>query len=272
MTLTILDDTEAAPESVTAADKSLKSKVIQIESHFLEERMDRNPPDPPKSDFENLDAITKDVPYTPQLAGHLMHRIITHYRNPEVLELACGYGKITPYLGKAADAVNGRVRAIDHEYQTWEGKSPVDRVHEAGVGDVCDFTFDVDARWYTLDLLRDQPGRWIDFVYLDLSHTIEIDAFVALAVWTHLRPGGIVVFDDLDWSPGEHGTETDQNRTNRPNTQQMQILFDYIRQQPDVGDQTTWGEKELNWRWGFIQKMRDADADVPTVSDIIEDF
>ncbi|GEM_PF-2966227 len=224
------------------------------------------------TDFADLDAITEDVPYTPQLVGHLLHRICSHYQNPEILELACGYGKITPYLASAAESRNGSVRAIDHKYELWEGKSAEDRVEEAELSDVCDFTFGVDARWYILELLLQQPGEWIDVVYLDLSHTIEIDAFVALAVWNHLRPGGVLVFDDLDWKPDEHGSEKIQNQTNRPQVQQMQMLFKYICQQPSVGDHTTWGGEKLNWRWGFIQKAKEEETDDQSLSEIIANF
>lgn len=222
--------------------------------------------------FENLDEITDDVPWTPQRVGHLLHRFVSHYDSPEVLELACGYGKITPYLAKAAESRDGRVRASDHKRRTWEGKSAVDRIEEAGLSDVCEFSFGQDARWYTLDLVRNRPVEWIDFVYLDLSHTIEVDAFVALAVWTHLNPGGIIVFDDLDWTPQGHGIETDENRTNRPEVQQMQILFDYIGSLPDVGARTTWGAEEMYWRWGFIQKTRKRQADGPILSRVFEDL
>jgi len=228
--------------------------------------------DPTVSDFTKLDEITKDVPWTPQRVGHLFYQVVSQYHEPEVLELACGYGKMTPYLAKAAESRDGRVRTSDHKIRKWEGKSAVDRIEEAGLSEVCEFTFGQDARWYTLNLVSDRPGEWIDFAYLDLSHTIEIDAFVALAVWTHLHPGGILVFDDLDWIPQEHGTEKDENRTNRPAARQMQILFDYIRELPNVGGQATWGAEEMNWRWGFIQKTRESETDAPVLSDLVETF
>ena len=225
-----------------------------------------------EDDLTDIDKITEDVPYTPQRVGHLLHQFVTYYENPEVLELACGYGKITPYLAKAADSRGGKVRASDHKVRTWEDKSAVDRIEDAGLSEVCEFTFGQDARWYTLDLFGDQPGEWVDFVYFDLSHTIEVDAFVALAVWTHLSPGGIIVLDDLDWSPQEHGDDKDESRTSRPEAKQMEILFNYISELPQVGDHQTWGSEEMYWRWGFIQKAREAEADGPVLSQVLENF
>lgn len=233
---------------------------------------DETPGNPTGANLEEIDAITEGVPWTPQRVGYLLSQLVRQYHTPEVLEVACGYGKITPYLAHAAATRDGLVRATDHKRRIWEGKSAVDRVEEAGFGDVCEFAFGEDARWYTLDLISDRPGEWINLVYLDISHTIEIDAFVALAVWTHLSPGGIVVFDDLDWTPREHGTETDERRTNRPEVKQMELLFDYLCELPDVSANRTWGAEEMHWRWGFIQKARDSEADGPVLSQVLDDF
>ena len=90
---------------------------------------------------------------------------------------------------------------VDLEPWLWEEKSVLDRLRNANLLDACEVTLRCDARWYLLDLFRNRPGQWIDLAYIDAAHCVEVDSFIALAAWTHLKPGGVIAFDDLDWIP-----------------------------------------------------------------------
>jgi len=121
-----------------------------------------------------------------------------------------------------------------------------------GFLDVCEVTLGEDARWYLLDLFDKKPGCWIDIAYVDAAHTIEVDAFVALSLWTHLRPGGLLIFDDLDWVPGKHGES--ERGYSRPSVSHVRLLFNYIAKLSAVAHATEWGREEMGWTWGFVQK------------------
>ena len=140
------------------------------------------------------------------------------------------------------------MRAVDPLPHVWEGRTANDLVDELGAEEACDITLGCDARWYLLDLFEDTPDEWLDISFLDASHTVEVDAFVALAMWTHLAPGGILIFDDLDWTPEGHG---DPDLTySRPTTSHVRAIFDYVRALPDA-DVLEWGNEQLGWPWGF---------------------
>lgn len=202
--------------------------------------------------LSELDAETEGVPYTISEVCHELHDIVIHMNEPKVLEIACGYGKATPYLASAAAITGGHVYAVDHQRRKWEGDTVRDRLQRMDLLENCSLTIGQDARWYIFDLLRTDSGKWIDFVYFDLSHTLEVDAFVALAAWNHLCPGGIMIFDDLDWIPAEHSSS--DLETERPNIKQIGELFEYLAERPEVGQHGTWGQDTFNWTWGILRK------------------
>lgn len=201
----------------------------------------------------SLDELTEDVPYyDPVAIRHIFYDLALQFDEPEILEVACGYGKMTPYLAAAAKGSDGTVRAVDHERCTWEGQSVVDRVTAVDAADVCRFEFGEDARWYLLELFTGAPGQWVDFAYLDLAHVVEVDAFAALALWTHLEPGGVLVMDDLDWVPAEDATE--ETGATRSGVSNVEAVFDYVTRLPDAEDWTRWREQGWDREWGFVQK------------------
>ena len=145
-------------------------------------------------------------------------------------------------------------------------------LRQAGVLEACRVEFGCDARWHLLDLFREHPGQWIDLVYLDLTHTVEVDSFVALAAWTHLRPGGILVLDDLDWVPATHGAMHGQSHiqgVSRPNVSHVRVIFDYLAQLPDVADKTEWGKEELEWTWGFLRKRNSVRSTKDSLTNLV---
>lgn len=206
---------------------------------------------PPSSGaLQSLDAANLTVPHTHSRACHLLYHLVSTIEQPNVLEVACCYGKATVYLAAAAKQHGGRVRCVDQEAWLWEEKSVLDRLRDANLLDACDVTLGCDARWYLLDLFRKAPGQWIDLAYIDAAHCVEVDSFIALATWMHLKPGGIIAFDDLDWIPAAHGAPD----FSRPEVSHVRAIFDYIGTLTDVEDRAFWGQKEVEWTWGFVRK------------------
>lgn len=214
-----------------------------------------------------LDIISRGVPWTPPTACHLLYHLVSTFHKPEVVEIACCFGKATLYLAAAAKRQGGFVSCADIAELSWEGRSAVELLRQADLLGVCRIALGRDARWYLLDLLRQRQGQWIDLAFIDLTHTVEVDSFVALALWTHLRPGGILVFDDLDWVPAVNGIV--DNRISEPTTKHVQVIFDYISGLSDVAEKAEWGQEEVAWRWGFLRKRYDAETDNVRLRDLL---
>jgi predicted O-methyltransferase YrrM len=199
-----------------------------------------------------IDAVTLGVPWSDPRACHLLFDLAASFERPQILEVACGFGKATAYLAGAARLRDGRVFAVDHQQPEWQGRSAADLVEAAGAGEWCELTVETDARWYLLDLLSRRPGEWIDLAFVDASHSVDVDAFVALAAWVHLRPGGVLVFDDLDWTAEEHGPA--DWPFDRRSVRHVRAIYDYVRGLPGVDEAVEWGGAELAWPWGLLRK------------------
>lgn len=172
------------------------------------------------------------------------------------------------YLGAAAKSRRGRVYAVDRFELKWQGKTVIDLLEDAHLDDVCEVTLKRDARWYLLDLFRASPGCWVHIAYLDADHSVEVDAFLALALWTHLRPGGILVLDDLDWIPAIH--DPDDNPYTHQNVPHVRALYEYIARLPDVDQSSEWGQSEIGWAMGLIRKRGPGAVSRRGVSDLLE--
>ena len=222
---------------------------------------------PPSSvTLHDLDAANHAVPHTHRRACHLLYHLVSMFEQPNVLEVACCYGKATVYLAAAAKRRGGRLRCVDREPYLWEEKSVLERLRDANLLDACEVTLDCDARWYLLDLFRSAPGQWIDFAYIDAAHCVEVDSFIALAAWTHLKPGGVIAFDDLDWIPSAHGAA----EFSRPEVSHVRAIFDYIGALPDVEDCACWGREEVEWTWGFVRKAGGLAGPQPSLATLLQ--
>ena len=199
-----------------------------------------------------LDVISEGVPFTHPRACHLLYHLVCTFTNPEVVEVACGYGKTTLYLAAAAKLRDGFVHCVDIDKPMWKGRSAEDLLHKANLLDVCEITFGDDARWYLIELLSRRPDKWIDLAYIDATHTVEVDSFVALALWTHMRPSGILAFDDLDWVPAMHAPKGVD--FSAPTVSHVRKIFNYISSLPEVDDRAEWGGEQIQWVWGFLRK------------------
>lgn len=60
--------------------------------------------------------------------------------------------------------------------------------------------------WSLMKLLQSCPEPIFDYVYIDGSHTWEIDGFTFFLVDKLLKPGGYIDFDDYHWSLGTSPT------------------------------------------------------------------
>jgi predicted O-methyltransferase YrrM len=218
--------------------------------------------------FNYLDKLSRGIPFTHTRACHLLYGLVAMFPHPKVVEVACGYGKATLYLTAAAKLRNGCVRCVDFYEQVWEGKSAKDLLRQACLLDVCQVTYGQDARWYLIELLSLHPDRWIDFAYVDATHTVEVDSFLALALWTHMRPGGILALDDLDWTAATHAP--DATEITAPTISHVRKIFDYISKLPDVDDRCEWGGNEVEWNWGFLRKGSDSTANSRPIGGLIQ--
>lgn len=199
-----------------------------------------------------VEALVRHIPWTTDEACHLLYELALALNAREIVEVATGYGKSTTYLAAAAERNRGMLYSVDNVQRGWRRRSPADLLELARLSSWCKLSTGVDARWYLIEMMSKRSACWVDLAFIDAAHVVEVDAFIALALWTHLREGGILVMDDLDWTQADHSNV--KKRLSRPETMHVRALFDYLRQLPNAGKSFEWGAREISWSYGIIQK------------------
>ena len=139
--------------------------------------------------------------------GVELYRFIREHRPRSCLELGVGHGVSALYIGAALEA-NGAGTLTTVDRQSAQGRTPPARdvIEQAGLSARIDVVYEATSyTWFLHDALRAQlaaDGRVeprYDFVFIDGAHTWDVDALAFSLTDRLLRPGGWLLFDDLDW-------------------------------------------------------------------------
>ena len=109
--------------------------------------------------------------------------------------------------------------------------------------------------WRLMKFLEQDPLPSFDFCYLDGAHNWFVDALAFTLVDRVLRPGGWIIFDDVDWtyatSPALSKTEWVQNMpADERETPQVQKIFDLL-----VKTHPNYHHFRLEDGWAYAQKQ-----------------
>lgn len=152
------------------------------------------------SKFSQVTEILKGVPYMNEERADTMRSLIDEIDAADVLELGFFQGKSTAYFAAILeDRGKGHVTAID--LSSAKKRSP--NIHEnlSAVSLSHRVTPIFAKRSYTWEMARMiKRGQKFDFCYLDGGHTWDMSGFGFLLVDMLLRPGGIIVLDDVHWT------------------------------------------------------------------------
>jgi predicted O-methyltransferase YrrM len=134
-----------------------------------------------------------------QEEGEFLQETIRKARPRVSLEVGCAYGISSLYICEALREVNAAKHIIMDPYQhsEWEGIG-LSNLRRAGYLDIVDFH--EAASYQCLSRLAEDRVT-VDFAFIDGSHIFD-DVFVDFVLIDKLlRPGGIVILDDLSWPP-----------------------------------------------------------------------
>ncbi|WP_071517598.1 class I SAM-dependent methyltransferase [Geitlerinema sp. PCC 9228] len=162
------------------------------------------------------------------------------------LELGCGFGT-TSCVMAAAVAANGGGKVVACDRQLYESVNPYRLQEHTQVGDTLEVAIEpLGYNWYLADLIAKQTQDNIctpifDFCFLDGAHQWETDGLAFALVAKLLKPGGWIVFDDLNfvlrgcipnWRE-EFGHLSDREL----DTPQVEMVYELlVKQHPDFTD------------------------------------
>lgn len=150
-------------------------------------------------------------------SGHIPAWIETfsRYEKPErVLEIGSFEGRSTCWL---LEHTNAHVTCVD----TWEGSDEHTSEHKEGLFER--FNENIEPWKDRVTLVRGESGKILrtlpceetyDFIYIDGSHYAKDVLEDAVLAWRLLKPTGVLIFDDFNWTPGHNDvTKLDCPRT-----------------------------------------------------------
>lgn len=167
--------------------------------------------------IKKIQDLIGDVPHMDKNQGYIIYDYILKNNIHDIIELGFAHGTSSCYMAAALEEKEaGMITTIDN-------KSALDRkpnVHE--ILAKCNLQKYVNPifsnssyNWELMKIIEKQTKDGIckpifDLCYLDGSHNFEIDCCAFFLVDKLMKPGGAILFDDLDWtyadSPGLKNT------------------------------------------------------------------
>ena len=152
--------------------------------------------------FDETDRKIGKLQYMTRENAEFMRKFIADRDLSSLLEIGFFKGKSTAYFAAILeDLGRGHVTAIDK-------KTALD--HQPNIDDVLKMTglshrvtrvlSDRSYTWELLKMMRSTKPPQFDFCYFDGGHTWDATGFGFVLVDRLLKPGGWIIFDDLDWT------------------------------------------------------------------------
>lgn len=216
---------------------------------------------------------TKHLPFMTVPQGILLYHFIRKLNPKHCLELGCYHGVSTAYIASALEDNNhGDITSLDFEYIRQLDPSPESLISSIGLSHRAKIRLSVSGyNWDMMNIINERTVNnscipKFDFCFIDGSHLWETDGMAFFLVEKLIRPGGWIVFDDVDWT-----VEDDFKLMSRDNiyrnlpsenkkvAQVRHIVDLLVKQHPSV--QNVFLKKDITgWTWAWAVKKRTEDV------------
>ena len=200
--------------------------------------------------------IVGDTPHMTPVQAERMCSFIGENKIADVLELGFRHGVSTTYMAAAlANAGKGRIVTIDLRAVQNINPNVEELLKRIGERDRVEVFYEPTSyTWRLMRMLQEDPSPRFDLCYIDGAHDWFVDGFAFFLVDRLLRPGGWIVFDDLNWtyasSPALGRTERVRAMPEDERTAaQVRLVYDLlVKSHPNYHNFRTEGD------WAFAQK------------------
>jgi predicted O-methyltransferase YrrM len=150
---------------------------------------------------EEIKKLVGDLPWMSLEQGRVMTDFIHRHDIKNILELGFFHGVSTCYMAAAISAVqNGGIVTIDRETARSMAPNIEQLLDRVALRDKVRIFYEPRTYlWRLMKMLEEDPAPRFDLCFIDGCHFWETDGFAFLLADRLLRPGGWIIFDDLDW-------------------------------------------------------------------------
>jgi len=170
-------------------------------------------------EFENVENHVRDVFGIPSERGKELYNFVKENKIQNILELGFLHGKSACYMAAALDSIDsGSIITIDLKLAKDYEPNINELLNRTRLGKYVKPTFsEVSYNWELMKLIESRTSGsscepLFDFCFIDGAHNWETDGFAFLLMEKLLKPNGVVLFDDLDWSYGKSPTLKDTDK------------------------------------------------------------
>lgn len=151
-------------------------------------------------DLQTLSAALAGIPHTTPAKGRIIHNAVQASRFTKCLELGFASGVGSAYIAAALDNNGaGHLTSVDTKNALKRQPLASETLARLKLDHRVDLVFhEVSYTWFLMDALESK--KTFDFCFLDGAHTWDVDGLAFFLVEKLLEPGGMIIFDDLDWT------------------------------------------------------------------------
>lgn len=191
----------------------------------------------------------------PEPGMRAIYDCITTNRLTDALELGSWRGATSCVMAAAAQEIGGTVTSVDILLQ--QPANAHSLAAHAGIGPELELVIDpLGYNWYMADLIRKQTDNGIctpmfDFCFLDGAHEWQPDALAVYLAVKLLKPGGVLVLDDLNLKlrAMSHWQITHSHLSDRElDEYQIGMVWDLVvKQHPDLHGFRVTEDGRIGW-------------------------
>ena len=197
-----------------------------------------------------VEQIVGNYPYMNPKQAQILTDFIYEHNLTSILELGFYHGVSTCYMAAAVEAAGGSVVTIDLVSAEKREPNIETLLGRCGYLDLVNFYYEpVSYNWRLMKLIESKTK--FDLCYLDGGHDWYNTGYAFFLVDRVLKPGGWIIFDDLDWTMEHLDTKWALRKPleERQTAQVRKVWELLVKTHPNYAN---FFESD---NWGYAQKM-----------------
>ncbi len=152
--------------------------------------------------IEQISGVVGNLPNMSIDQAKIVTDIIKENRYQNLLELGFRHGVSTCYMAGALQEIGGgHITTIDRTDARQAEPNIETLLEKLDLRQFATIYYEPKSYiWRLMRLLEEDPAPRFDFCYIDGAHDWYTDGFAFFLVDRLLKPNGLILFDDLDWS------------------------------------------------------------------------